>query len=314
MGLGFTYFRDKTQSYTLHPREQDYISTNARRSAGNNVGNEPLFELAAELVSQADALIITAGVGIGVDSGLPDFRRPESFWRPYPSHGDDKVDFLRLSCPDAFRTQPRRSWGYFGHRLNLYRATQPHGGFQILKRWGERTPGGYAVFTSNIDGQFQKAGFSRATIQECHGSIHHLQCLRQCSNVIWSADDFQPDVDFGNCRLLNQLPTCPRCGGLARPNVLMYGDSEWLAGRKEEQARRFGAWLAGLERPVVVEIGAGTSIAAVRRLSGQIVEGFCGRLVRINPSDCRVPTSRDVGIACGAGDALSTIDRLVRNG
>lgn len=279
---------------------------------GANVSNEHVFNLAAEAISQADALIIVAGVGIGVDSGLPDFRRPESFWRPYPSHGDDKVDFLRLSSPAAFRTQARRAWGYYGHRLNLSRATKPHAGFQILKRWGEQMPGGCAVYTSNIDGQFQQAGFCEATIQECHGSIHHLQCLNRCSSVVWPAEAFEPTVDFENCRLLSEPPTCPRCGGLARPNVLMYGDREWLTGRHEEQAGRFAAWLERLASPVVLEIGVGRSVPALRRFTGQIVEGSCGRLVRINPEDYRVPTSRDVGIACGASDALLAIDKLVR--
>lgn len=46
-------------------------------------------------------------------------------------------------------------------------------------------PLGCAVFTSNIDGQFQKAGFDEAFIHECHGSIHYMQCLLPCCNAIW---------------------------------------------------------------------------------------------------------------------------------
>ena len=119
------------------------------------------LEQAADLISQADALIITAGAGMGVDSGLPDFRSKDGFWKAYPALGWDNIDFVSIACPEAFRTQPRRAWGFYGHRLNLYRATQPHAGFQILKRWGYNMPLGCAVFTSNIDGQFQKAGFGR---------------------------------------------------------------------------------------------------------------------------------------------------------
>jgi NAD-dependent SIR2 family protein deacetylase len=279
-----------------------------------DVGNEALFEVAAELIAQADSLIVSAGAGIGVDSGLPDFRGTTGFWSAYPSLAQDKVDFFRIACPDAFRSQPLRAWGFYGHRLNLYRNTTPHDGFQILKRWGENMSRGYAVFTSNVDGQFQKAGFDPATIHECHGSIHHLQCLEPCCSDIWSADGFNPEVDWDNCRLLNVPPKCPRCKGLARPNVLMFGDGEWLTQRQDKQAGRFGAWLAGVERPVVVEVGAGTSIPSVRRLSHQILQGFNGRLVRINPREFAVPTSMDVGLARDAGYALSAIDKLVRNG
>ena len=42
---------------------------------------------AAELIADADALLITAGAGMGVDSGLPDFRGAEGFWRAYPALG-----------------------------------------------------------------------------------------------------------------------------------------------------------------------------------------------------------------------------------
>ena len=40
---------------------------------------------AAELIEQADALVIAAGAGMGVDSGLPDFRGNAGFWNVYPA-------------------------------------------------------------------------------------------------------------------------------------------------------------------------------------------------------------------------------------
>ena len=164
---------------------------------------------AAELLMQADALIVAAGAGIGVDSGLPDFRGTEGFWKAYPALAREQVDFTSIANPAAFRTQPRRAWGFYGHRLKLYRATQPHAGFQILKQWGARMALGSAVFTSNVDGQFQKAGFDITGIDECHGSIHHLQCAKPCCDAIWPADDFVPEVDEEQCLLLNEPPTCP---------------------------------------------------------------------------------------------------------
>ena len=142
---------------------------------------------AAELIAQSDALIVAAGAGMGVDSGLPDFRGKEGFWKAYPALGREQVDFYRIACPEAFRTHPARAWGFYGHRLKLYRETEPHAGFQILKRWGEAMHHRYAVFTSNVDGQFQKAGFDQDAIHECHGSLHHLQCLQLCCNAIWEA-------------------------------------------------------------------------------------------------------------------------------
>lgn len=59
-------------------------------------------------------------------------------------------------------------------RLNLYRRTVPHEGLHILNRWADRKPLGAFVFTSNVDGQFQKAGFGHDGVAEIHGSINIL--------------------------------------------------------------------------------------------------------------------------------------------
>ena len=64
---------------------------------------------AAELISQSDALIVAAGAGMGVDSGLPDLCGKEGFWQAYPALGREQVDFYRIACPEAFRTHPARA-------------------------------------------------------------------------------------------------------------------------------------------------------------------------------------------------------------
>lgn len=263
---------------------------------------------AAALLDQADALVIAAGAGIGIDSGLPDFRGNEGFWNAYPALRASGLSFTGIASPAAFRADPGRAWGFYGHRLALYRATVPHAGFAILKRWAEAMPLGYTIFTSNVDGQFQKAGFDPARIHECHGSIHHLQCLDACSAALWEADPFRPQVDAAACRLLNEAPRCPHCGALARPNILMFGDSEWIARGSDLQDRRQRAWLAQVRRPVVVEIGAGSAIASVRSFSHGLLQAHGARLVRINPREPIVPTRADIGMPFGALSALEAID------
>src|SRR5579859_5594906 len=91
---------------------------------------------AAKAIESADALLIAAGAGMGVDSGLPDFRGPEGFWKAYPPFKGKQ--FSDLSTPHWFHTDPALAWGFFGHRMNLYRSAVPHAGFQILRRWADR--------------------------------------------------------------------------------------------------------------------------------------------------------------------------------
>jgi NAD-dependent SIR2 family protein deacetylase len=267
---------------------------------------------AAELIAQSDGLVIAAGAGIGVDSGLPDFRGNEGFWKAYPALGRARMEFTSIASPRTFHDDPDLAWGFYGHRLALYRETVPHEGFALLREWGAAMDQGCFVFTSNVDGQFQKAGFDPRAIYECHGSIHHLQCLEPCCSKIWAADEFVPDVDASACRLRNEPPRCPECGGLARPNILMFGDWGWVERRSEMQAARLEAWLQKVRRPLVIELGAGTAIPSVRHFEQSVVQRG-GRLVRINPREFAVANAPDVGIGAGALEGLRVIAAEVQN-
>lgn len=262
---------------------------------------------AAELVAQADAIVFAAGAGMGVDSGLPDFRGSHGFWKAYPALRASGLHFEDVASPQAFATAPRTAWGFYGHRLQLYRATVPHAGFQVLRRWAERAQHGGWVYTSNVDGQFQQAGFDAQRIVECHGAIHRLQCTR-CDAPPWPADALHPDVDEAACLWRGPLPPCPHCGALARPNILMFGDGGWMDDTTVRQEQALAAWLRRVARPLVIEIGAGTAIPSVRRFGHRVSRDFGGRMLRINPRQSAPPTPLDVGLAMGAARALAAID------
>jgi NAD-dependent SIR2 family protein deacetylase len=61
---------------------------------------------AEELLERADAILITAGAGMGVDSGLPDFRGSEGFWRAYPQVKELGLRFEDLANPEWFERDP----------------------------------------------------------------------------------------------------------------------------------------------------------------------------------------------------------------
>ena len=261
------------------------------------------LRVAAQLIRNADSLIIGAGAGMGVDSGLPDFRGEHGFWKAYPALGKAGISFYDAASPQTFEENPRLAWGFYGHRLKLYRETTPHAGFGILQDIAARLTYGAFVFTSNVDGQFQKAGFPAERIDECHGSIHYMQCLNACAPTTWPADDFDPEVDSDQCRLVSELPRCPACDGIARPNILMFGDWNWQARRERLQAQAFAQWHQQIRKPVVIEIGAGTDIPSVR--------SFCelqgAPLIRINPRESALGRRPGVSLSMGALEALKGI-------
>ncbi|RKE34698.1 NAD-dependent SIR2 family protein deacetylase [Paraburkholderia sp. BL23I1N1] len=263
------------------------------------------LEKAAGWLREADGLLITAGAGMGVDSGLPDFRGRDGFWCAYPALRHQGLSFEDVANPAMFAEHPELAWGFYGHRLKLYRKTVPHEGFTILRRWADRMTRGAFVFTSNVDGQFQKAGFSGSRVRECHGSIHALQCLNACTNAIWSAEEFHPQVDEEMSILENPMPRCPRCGSLARPNILMFGDWGWVDAPYEKQMQRLDAWISTVAKLVVVELGAGKALPTVRRFSEKNARN---RLIRINPREASTNTSHGVGLEGGAVAMLGLLD------
>jgi NAD-dependent SIR2 family protein deacetylase len=264
---------------------------------------------AVHAVANARALLVTAGAGMGVDSGLPDFRGPQGFWRAYPPYQKLGLAFEDLANPRWFADDPELAWGFYGHRLGLYRKTTPHAGFSVLRAWAERMTAGAFVFTSNVDGAFQRAGFDPERVCEVHGAIETLQCTGRSCAGLWRADGVQVDVDEATFRARAPLPACPRCGRLARPNILMFGDWGWDASRSEEQAARLEDFLRSIRGAptVVVECGAGTAIPSVRRFSERLMDSGA-TLIRIN---LREPEGASIGLASGANTALERLASMV---
>jgi len=266
------------------------------------------IQAAAQSLREAEALLVTAGAGMGVDSGLPDFRGTEGFWEAYPPFRRLGLDFAELADPQWFERDPRLAWGFYGHRLNLYRHTRPHAGFALLRSWMERCPLGGFVFTSNVDGQFQRAGFPEERIVECHGSIHRLQRFDESRGRIWDAAATVVTVDEETMHAVGDLPTDPHSGMLARPNILMFNDALWNPAVAEAQQRRYREWLASVRgaRLVIVELGAGRAIPTVRMQSERVVASHGARLIRINPREPEVPSGQ-LGLPCGALAGLRAI-------
>jgi NAD-dependent SIR2 family protein deacetylase len=273
----------------------------------------PNLLAAAQALQAADSLLITAGAGMGVDSGLPDFRGNSGFWNAYPALGERGLQFQDMAHPKAFERDARQAWGFYGHRLKLYRDTQAHAGFDILKRWSALMPQGSFIFTSNVDGQFQRAGFAEKDVYECHGSIHNLQCTTPCEPRTWSSESLTPTVDTRTCQWLGDLPTCSQCQALARPHILMFGDWNWVDTQRERKDQALESFLSKTKQLVVIEIGAGTEVATVRSFSERIANTYQATLIRINPREPHCDLSGSMGLSMGALAALQALDALLHD-
>jgi len=265
---------------------------------------------AQDALDAADAILITVGAGMGVDSGLPDFRGNEGFWNAYPPMKQLGLDFMDMANPRWFVDNPRLAWGFYGHRMHLYRKTQPHRGFELLKQLVACKEQNYFIFTSNVDGQFQKAGFDESKIVECHGSIHHNQCIARCSDDIWSNSEEEADVDETTFLANLPLPKCKHCDNLARPNILMFGDYGFVGKRESEQDARLSHWLQNNlskeAKIAIIEVGAGKDVPTVRIFSEEIAQQYGATHIRINPRDYDGPAGI-VSLPLGGAEGIEKI-------
>jgi len=290
---------------------------------------------AAEALLSCDAWLITAGAGMGVDSGLPAFRGTKALWKDK----EVSMSYEEMSDDKWFTEDPPFAWGVNYTQLEMYRKTEPHSGYHRLLDWTKRLGKPWCVFTSNIDGHFEKAGFEHERVVTCHGDMHHLQCLRRDCRAddpaenVWSASCIPSGlghmIDEGSLRFKDaadlEAPffTCPRCHGLCRPNVWFCHDRNHCLWEDEVARRQFyNTWVEEIHerkaKLVVIECGGGMDIPTVRCEGEDAVEnaGEHSLLVRLNPTDCRVPKSRAVGLPLGASEGLSSIaaamDRQLR--
>ena len=254
----------------------------------------------ADAVKSCEVLIITTGAGMGVDSGMPDYRGKQGLYKFWKD--------VRLSTPRAFLEEPELAWGFRSAMIETFRKNQPHPGYAILLKWITNYNLEYFVATSNVDGHFEKAGFAVDKIREIHGSVHYLQCFDQCQDI-WTNDEIVPiDEETGKA---TRIPMCRHCQKrIARTNTLMFDDPNFIRTRRDAQDDRYQAFLKSIvgKRVLIVEIGAGTAVTTIRATSEALARKYAdARLIRINPKNCDVNFPH-LGLKMGSLDGLTRID------
>ena len=266
----------------------------------------------ASWLKEADAIVITAGAGMGVDSGLADYRGEDGGQWGKVETETEKTVFETVN-PAAFLKNPTYSWNLFGKRMEEYENTQPHKGFYILKKWIEKFGLDCFVITSNIDSHFQKAGFEEDKIRELHGSLAYFQSSdNKLSQKIWknelSGEKIQKDS------LKSIFPLCPYSKVMARPNVYMFRDDSFVNTRTKAQEQNFQKFLDKNKRKniIVFEIGSGPHVQAVRMKTRFLRSNYDAKIVRINPKDFKIKAPH-IGIDRGALKALNEIDLFIES-
>lgn len=247
------------------------------------------------VIDKADGILILAGAGMSVESGLPDFRGTSGLWT------QAKQDFITHATASGFKTDPVKAWNFYVSRIHAYGDTPPHAGYGQLLQLLHRLNKPWFVVTTNVDQAFHKSGYAPDQIHELHGGLHHMQCATPCGRHLVPMR--VPDTLYKSA---SELPTCDDCGAIMRPNVMMFSDPHLVWRHIDEGAARYSSWCAQLLNVVAIEIGAGTGIPSLR-IFGEERSAMC---IRINPHEWETHRPQDVGLMLTAQQGIQYISKL----
>jgi NAD-dependent deacetylase len=188
-------------------------------------GRSATVEEAADLLAEGGVVAFT-GAGISAESGIPTFRDPGGLWDRFdPAAFGTWQGLGRLAA-----TRPHALAAFLGELRRVLAEARPGPAHLALAEM-ERAGFVDAVVTQNVDGLHQEAGSGH--VVEVHGSFLRRACLSCGRRTPTSRHALVEDLDRAIFRLRSAyvaevtaiLPTCPACGGPARPDFVAFGEA-----------------------------------------------------------------------------------------
>ncbi|HEX4943637.1 MAG TPA: NAD-dependent deacylase [Usitatibacteraceae bacterium] len=232
---------------------------------------------ARDLLEHATSMAVLTGAGISAESGIPTFRDAlTGLWEKFRPED--------LATPEAFEANPKLVWDWYAWRRNLVAKARPNAGHRALveleRKCREREVD-FTLVTQNVDGLHRTAGSNR--VIELHGNIGRVKCFDRHHPVhSW------PDGD--------EVPTCPRCGSLLRPDVVWFGEGlppDALA----------AAVAAARTCDVFLCVGTSTVVEPAASLPVIAMEAGA-RVIEVNPQPTPLTLRASVSLRGAAGEIL----------
>ena len=228
-------------------------------------------------IDESENIVFFGGAGVSTESGIPDFRSVDGLYNQQYAYPPETI----LSHT-FFQKNPEEFYRFY-HNKMLCLDARPNPAHQKLAQL-EAAGKLRSVVTQNIDGLHQAAG--SVNVYELHGSVHRNYCMK-CHQFY--------DLDF----MMKQegVPHCPVCGGMIKPDVVLYEESL-------DQETIEAAVLA-ISRADMLIIG-GTSLA-VYPAAGLIRYYRGHKLTLINKSPTPYDKEADLVIAGPIGEILGAV-------
>ena len=163
--------------------------------------NEKIRQL-KEIIDQTDNLVFFGGAGVSTESGIPDFRSTDGLYNMKYKYPPETI------VSHTFFVRKKEEFYEFYKDKMMALDAKPNKAHEKLAQW-EREGKCRAVVTQNIDGLHQMAGSKK--VLELHGSIHRNYCTK-CGKFF----------DASYVKNSDGIPRCDDCGGLIKPDVVLY--------------------------------------------------------------------------------------------
>ena len=243
---------------------------------------------ASKILARSRFAIAFTGAGISAESGVPTFRGFNGLWKRYRPE--------ELAIPEAFQRDPHLVWEFYRWRMKKILEAKPnpaHYSLAELERLGIIK----AVITQNVDDLHREAG--TRNLIELHGNIFRVRC---------TSCDYRENLkesgrvnEFVESR---ELPKCPRCGSLLRPDVVWFGE----ALPKDALEKAFNL----AERADVVVVIGTSGVVYPAAYIPYIVKEHGGKVIEVNVERSGITPIADVFLRGKAGEILPKILELVR--
>jgi NAD-dependent deacetylase len=244
---------------------------------------------AAALLREARHAVALTGAGISTPSGIPDFRSPEvGLW--------ERSDPMEVASIYAFRRNPEAFYTWIRPMVTTLVEAKPNPAHLAL---AELEASGWlkAVITQNIDDMHQQAG-SREVL-ELHGHLREATCIN-CYQVVPSEellDDFLASGD---------VPRCAACGGVMKPNTVLYGE--------QLPIQTVNAAMAHVRQAdLMLIVGSSLEVVPASYLPGLVVER-AGRLIVVNMMPTHVDDVAEVVIHADVAAVLPLVAQACAGG
>ncbi|GAB6947291.1 NAD-dependent protein deacetylase [Vulcanisaeta sp. JCM 16161] len=239
---------------------------------------------AADILINARHAIAFTGAGISTESGIPDFRGPQGLWRQYSPE---------IATIDYFLQHPKDFWLFYRMRMSTLFTAKPnraHHAVAELERLGIIK----AVITQNVDGLHQAAGSKN--VIELHGTMKRAVCIA-CGRT-YPMEVVIRKIDSGQIP-----PLCDECGGILKPDTVLFGEPVKDFDRARELA---------LMSDAVLVIGSSLSVYPAAYIP-IFVKEMGGKVIIINMEPTELDYIADVIIQCKAGDAMTLLLKEIKD-